>query len=326
MRIASIILPVLLTTSVLAQALASQPVGKLPHIEVDAKNKRVRVECEALHVVAPLEFFCCVNGTNEHESVLRSKVKPSHLHLALLMIGLEPGKPASYSEAAKKWTPPHGPPINITCEFEKDGKVHRVPAYRLMRDIKTKKEMSPLTWIFVGSKTMEDGVYAADATGYLVSIVNFDLTVIDVPQVASSANETLEWEINPDLMPEKGAKVTMIIEPAGTTTAPTTMSIDPSMPPSNHAPNNATATSTAPISPVHIDEQKVDSLKGRWMHDVAPREQALREAAQAHYEVVNALRREQQRLIDEADRIQRTIDELEKQYQQMTTPRPEPVK
>jgi hypothetical protein len=321
MRTASIMLSILISTSLLAQAPDSQPVGKLPYIEVDAKNKRVRVECEALHVVAPLEFFCCVNGTNEHESVLRSKVKPSHLHLAMLMIGLEPGKPASYSEAARKWTPPHGPPINITCEFEKDGKTQRVPAYRLVRDIKTRKEMSPLTWIFVGSKTMEDGVYAADATGYLVSIVNFDLTVIDVPQVASSANETLEWEINPDLMPEKGAKVTMIIEPAGTTTAPTTMSTDASIP-----PVHSSAASTSQISPVHVDQQKVDSLKERWMHDVAPREQALREAAQAHYEVVNSLRREQQRLIDEADRIQRTIDELEKQYQQMTTPRPEPVK
>jgi hypothetical protein len=319
MRIVLIVVALSSGAFAFAAAPASQAVGNLPHIQVDAKNKQVRVECEALHVVAPLEFFCCVTGTNEHESVLRSKVKPSHLHLALLMIGLEPGKPASYSEAAKKWTPPHGPPINITCEFEKDGKTMRVPAYRLMRDIKTKKEMSPLTWIFVGSKTMDDGVYAADATGYLVSIVNFDLTVIDVPQVASSANETLEWEINPDLMPEKLTKVTMIIEPAGTTTAPTTMSLDPSSPPSS-------ASSTAPISPVHIDQQKVDALKERWMKDVAPREQVLREAAQAHYEVVNALRREQQRLIDEADHIQRTIDELEKEYQQMTTPRPEPAK
>lgn len=325
MRILTIACAVFVSTVALAAPPASQPVGKLPHIEVDAKNKQVRVECEALHVVAPLEFFCCVNGSNEHESVLRSKVKPSHLHLALLMIGLEPGKPVSYSESTKKWTPPSGPPLNITCEFEKNGKTQRVPAYRLMRDIKTHKEMPPLTWIFTGSRTMEDGVYAADATGYLVSIVNFDLTVIDVPELASSANETLEWEINPDLMPDKGAKVTMIIEPAGTTTAPTTMSIDPDASAPTTAPASSDPT-TKPLSPVHIDQQKVDSLKERWMKEVAPREEALREAAQAHYEVVNALRREQQRLIDEADRIQRTIDELEKQYQQMTTPRPEPVK
>jgi hypothetical protein len=302
-----------------APAPTTQPVGKLPYIEVDAKHKQVRVECEALHCIAPLEFFCCRNGSNEHESVLRSKVKPSNLHLALLMIGMQPGKPVSYSEATKKWTPPHGPPLNITCEYEKNGKTMRVPAYRLMRDIKSKKEMSPMTWIFVGSKIMDDGMYAADGTGYLVSIVNFDLTVIDVPELASSANETLEWEINPDLMPDKGAKVTMILEPAGTTTAPTTLSIDPEY----RGP--ASAPSTQSLSPDHIDQQKVDAHKERWEKEVAPREQTLREAAQAHYEVVNALRREQQRLIDEADHIQRVIDELEKQYQQMTTPRPEPV-
>jgi hypothetical protein len=59
---------------------------------------------------------------------------------------------------------------------------------------------------------------------------------------------------------------------------------------------------------------------------VAPHRQALKEAAQAHYQVINDLRKEQQRLIDESDRIQRTIDQLEKEYQDMTTPQPEAVK
>src|SRR5436309_3522993 len=61
----------------------------------------------------------------------------------------------------------------------------------------------------------EDGKYAADTTVYIVSVVNFDLTVIDIPELASSANETLEWEYNPDVVPAKGATVWMIIEPAG---------------------------------------------------------------------------------------------------------------
>ena len=63
---------------------------------------------------------------------------------------------------------------------------------------------------------MENGNYAADSTGYLEpSIVNFDLTVIDVPQLASSSNELLEWERNPDTTPKAGTKVTMVIEPVG---------------------------------------------------------------------------------------------------------------
>src|SRR4029079_8182914 len=72
---------------------ATQPqtVGHLPFLEVDARKKQVRVECEALRCENPLEFFLCVTGTNEYEAVLRSKVKPSHLHAALLALGLQPG-------------------------------------------------------------------------------------------------------------------------------------------------------------------------------------------------------------------------------------------
>jgi chromosome segregation ATPase len=79
------------------------------------------------------------------------------------------------------------------------------------------------------------------------------------------------------------------------------------------------------LSDVTIDQEKVDRLVQLWKQKVAPHDQALKEAAQAQYDTISALRREQQRLIDEADRVQRTIDELEKKYQDMTTPRPEPV-
>lgn len=85
----------------------------------------------------------------------------------------------------------------------------------------------------------------------------------------------------------------------------------------------ATAPSDPPLSDVHIDQQKVDNLEAYWQKKVAPHAAALREAAETHYQVIADLRKEQQRLIDEADRIQRAIDKLEKEYQDMTTPRPQ---
>lgn len=293
---------------------ANPPAKSLPHLQVDIKAKQVKVECEALAVEAPLEFFCVLAGTSEHESVLRSSVKPSDLHLALLMLGLQPGAPVRYSEAAKKWIPPHGPPLQISVEWETGGKTIRYPAYRTMRDIRTKKEMPPLTWIFAGSRVGEDGAYAADTTGYIVSIVNFDLTLIDIPNLASNANETLEWERNAELLPPAGTKVWMVIEPTGKD--------DPSKAAAFSAPTTQPADR---LSDVTADQAKMDRLRERWTKAVSPHAKELREAAQAHYEVINAMRREQQRLIDEADRIQRTIDLLEKDYQNITTPRPEPI-
>jgi biopolymer transport protein ExbD len=379
-----------------AQSPTTAPSGAMPFVHVDIKNKQIRVDCQALNVDIPLEFFCVTAGGNEHESVLRTPAKPSHIHLAMLMLGLQPGEPVKYSEAAQKWFPPHGPPLHISVEYQKDGRTIVFPANELMRSVKTKQPMPPLTWIFAGSRILDDGTYGADPTGYVVSICNFDLCMIDVPALVSSANETLEWERNPDTVPPTGTAVTMIIEPAGEKGQPATQP-SPQSVADNQSPPQGTPLTTVlkvsadnkidldgrsimldalpaqlqklkaggPInarlavesgtdvdftrkvtdaldaanvtyetaalpasdhlSDVAIDQAKVDRLRDRWNQAVRPHDAALREAAQAQYEVITELKREQQRLIDEADRVQRTIDDLEKQYQDMTTPRPEGV-
>ena len=288
--------------------------GKLPHVQVDVTKRQVRVECQMLGIEAPLEFLCVATGTNEHESVLRSPAKPSHIHLGLVMLGLDPGQPVHYSDAAKKWFPPSGPPLNISVEFtDKDGKLQTMPASRLMRSVHDKKPQPAHTWIFAGSRIMPDGSYAADVTGYTVSVVNFELSLIDIPDLASSANETLEWEIDKSIAPAAGSAVTMIIEPVAGAAA------TQSAPKAERAPKSESAQSgESPRSEVDINQ-----LRQRWQQAVAPHRGEMREAAQAHYDVMLQLRREQQKLVDQADRIQRLIDDLERQYQEMTTPQPQ---
>src|SRR3954470_5699813 len=206
------------------RAPATMPAGgKLPHVQVDVKRRQVRVECQMLGVEAPLEFLCVANGTNEHESVMRSPAKPSHIHLGLVMLGLDPGQPVHFSEATKKWFPPSGPPVSISIEYtDKDAKPQTLPANRLMRSIHDKKPQPAHPWIFAGSKVMPDGNYAADVTGYTVSCVNFELSLIDIPDLASNANETLEWEIDKSVAPPAGTAVTMVIEPIAAGGAPAT--------------------------------------------------------------------------------------------------------
>jgi hypothetical protein len=193
---------------------SSDRIGHLPHVEIDLKNRQIRVDCEALNARMPLEFFCVEKGGQEHETVLRTEARPSSIHFGLLAMGLKPGEPAHVDEAARLWYPPTGPALKISCQFMLNGKLITVPANRMMRSVKTHDEMPEMTWVFDGSRLLPDGRYAADLTGYVVSIVNFDLTMIDVPELASNANETLEWEFNPDLVPAIGTPVTMIIEPA----------------------------------------------------------------------------------------------------------------
>ena len=299
-------------------------IGKRPHVEFDVQKKQVRVECEMLGVNAPLEFFCCVKGTNDYEAMIRSDVRPSDLHFALLAIGLQPGEPITYSEAAKKFLPPHGPPLHVSMEYQKDGKTVVVPATRWMRDVKTKKEPPAFTWVFTGSRTMPDGKYAADATGYLMTVVNFDYAVIDVPELASSSNDLLEWERNPDVTPKVGTKVWMVIDPAGKDSGGK-QNKAASAPVETRAPVTQPSGNASGVdAEITAAQAKAQALREQWEKKVAPKRDAFKEAAEAHYQIISELRRQQQKLIDEADRIQRTVDELEKEYQDLTTPRPQP--
>lgn len=320
---------------------ATGQTNKFDHITVDVAARQVRVQCQALHVTAPLEFLCVRNGGPEHEALLRTAARPSDIHLGLLMLGLQPGKPFFYSEPAKRWFAPSGPPLRLTLEFEKDGRQIRGTANRFMRDVQTHQPMPDLPWIFVGSQIMDDGTYAANLAGYVVSTVNFELTVIDVPALRSSANDTLEWEADLDALPAEGTPVTMIIEPVGQdeqlseASAPTASTV----PPASAAPEKSDSPSAAPTpaattaattsnnpEPIYHglqpDQQRLDALKQRWEKAVRPSATTLQSAAQAHYDVIMSLRQEQQRLIEEADRIQRLIDDLDRQYQDITTPHP----
>jgi len=187
----------------------------LPHLQIDLPNHKVRVECEAVNPDEKLEFLVCSSGTKEYESVLRSRALPSHLHFALLVLGLKPGEPVKFNQADNAWTAPRGPALKLSCEFVRDGKTVVIPASRLMRAVKDKTAMpADVRWVFVGAPTLDDGEYSADVTGYLITVVNFEHTVVDIPQLRSSKNESLEWEINPETAPKRGTKVTLIIEPA----------------------------------------------------------------------------------------------------------------
>lgn len=311
---------VLLLASALAGA--EDRVAKFPGVEVDLQAREVRVACEALRVEVPLEFVCVLAGTSEHESLLRTKAEPKHIHTGLLMLGLEPGTPLRWSDAANQWLPPHGPPLELQVSWkDADGKEQRVPIGKLIRDDESKKPMPAQPFVFVGSKTLDDGRYAADLTGYVVSLVNFDLSLIDVPELASNANETLGWETNLDAMPPAETPMTLIIRPIGQDGA----AGDPKAANADAPVEDATDDLLAGLPHTRADQQKLDTLRQRWEAAVTPNADALRSAAQTHYEVIRALRDEQQRLIDEADKVNRLIDDLDRRYREATTPRPAPV-
>ena len=312
--------PILL--AVLAACLASCPSRPAaaqgaaePLLSVDRDRREVRVACQALRVDMRLEFFCVGVGGPDHETVLRTKVRPAEIHAALLGLGVEPGQPLRNVPGTRQFLPPSGPPIRVEVEWQQDGRLVRERAGRLIRDVRTGRPMPNQPFVFVGSKFTDDGQYAADLTGQVVSLVNFEFTTIDVPRLASNANETLEWETNPDVAPPAGTPVTMILTALAADAVPATE------PATRPATNPATNPTTQPGDDA---ESRLATLRRAWEQSVLPQGAALRRAAQTHYEVMRAYQDEINEKLDEVERLRREMDALQERYNELTTPQPIP--
>ena len=71
----------------------------------------------------------------------------------------------------------------------------------LLVGVETGERMPPRSWVFAGSRVIEDGRYMADLSGNVAGLVNFDSNVIDVAELASDANDTLLWRLDPAAAP-----------------------------------------------------------------------------------------------------------------------------
>ncbi len=198
---------------------------KLEGLRLDVKNRRITIDAEVTAPTTALEFLLVRSGAKEYESVLRSKVKGSDLHAALLALGLMPGKPARWidqDQGDPRFAPPEGPAVSISLRWkDKQDKVHEQPASSWMAPAGRKKVNMPDRWVFIGSQFLPDGRYWADVDGEIISVSNFASAVLDVPFESSNKEALMDFVSNAKAMPPAGTKVEMIIEPlAGAENSP----------------------------------------------------------------------------------------------------------
>lgn len=193
--------------------------AELPHIKVDVANRVVDVEAKVILREAKwLELLACMPGTRDHEAILTTPARPSHIHLALVMIGLEPGAPLAWRREGDNFVavPPTGDPLRVTLVTRDDNGEHETPANQWVLNQKTNETLQGDTWLFTGSRFEEregQKVYRADIDGTVISLVNFtdDLIARDTPMTNEDDDST--WGCNTKAIPPVGTQVLIRLRP-----------------------------------------------------------------------------------------------------------------
>lgn len=191
-----------------------------PHVRLDAKagvielDATVSIDAHNLnHPDVYLETLVCIPNSKEYESLLVTPAKPSHVHAALLLMGLNPGRPGSWvwQGARVLGEPPVGPGVRV--RFVRDGR--EVSPGDWVRDRNTGRRMidTPGGDSFVFAGSVMAGLpgnerYKADVEGCLIGLTTFGSETIAWTRLFNpeAAAEEPRWVADP-AMPEFAAPV-----------------------------------------------------------------------------------------------------------------------
>lgn len=205
-----------------------------PGVRVDVSKKLVEfdgwVPIDAHNPKSPrvyLEVIVCTFDSKEHESLVVTRAKPSHVHAALLMIGLEPGAPGSWridEQSRVTIAPPRGSPVYVSLVFDPASPDAReIDPAELVINARTKARASSLEgagFVFGGSRVVEwqgQSIYDADGTGTLIGLATFGSETIAWREVFSPEAAIAEpvWIADNERVPAPGTPVTVRLRPVG---------------------------------------------------------------------------------------------------------------
>ncbi len=226
---------ILFTACSLAAILSAEPPGlqPFPHVRIDREARVVEFDAfvpidartpdvRGRHPLIYLELIACTPDTREHESLVVTDALPSHVHAALLLIGLQPGAPGAWatSDGRVALTPPAGDGVRV--EFVRMGEAGTEivePAAAWVRHATTGMPLPDRSFVFAGSKVIEreaGALYDADMSGTLIGLATFGTETLahaDVFSPELNVNEHV-WIADPERTPPRGTPVLVRLSPA----------------------------------------------------------------------------------------------------------------
>ena len=158
-------------------------------IELDSKAQTVTIPATVNEPQQEIEYLLIHRRGKRHEAIFWTRTKPSVLNAALLMLGLQPGQNATYTEKQPPptldeiekgadpiiITPPKGMQFWMTVRWKTpEGKQVEYCIEDLVMDLSTQQAVVDCSWIYLGGRMAriyknEPEVYVADMEGNLVS-------------------------------------------------------------------------------------------------------------------------------------------------------------
>jgi hypothetical protein len=157
----------------------------------------------------PIEYLAVSPHGKLHESLLRIDVRPIHLQVALLLLGLVPKNVLEYQGEART---PQGDPVTMRVRWsDPDGARHEANAADWIESLPERLSPAGNPWVFTGSRILKEG-FEADLSQSLVAVWHDPAAIVDNRSPGGARNGYVVFE---GRVPRRGTRVELVIAQAG---------------------------------------------------------------------------------------------------------------
>ncbi|HVS19314.1 MAG TPA: YdjY domain-containing protein [Planctomycetota bacterium] len=176
-----------------------------------------------------LEYLLVGPGGARHETLLATDVRPSLLNVALLGLGVEPGRNATWTErdpapseaereagvAPYEVHPPEGDGFWLYAGWRRGDEVFFVRIEDLVRNLATGQTMRRHRWVYLGSRMLpaqggESELFAADVYQNLINVSWFSDGATLLTGALPECLEQTIWMSNAWLLPQRGSALRLV--------------------------------------------------------------------------------------------------------------------
>ncbi|MCA9312575.1 MAG: hypothetical protein KDA21_15275 [Phycisphaerales bacterium] len=166
-----------------------------------------------------LELIMCRRDTRDHEVLVATDAKASHIHAALLLLGLSEGHPGRWHVENRRLIPepPEGDAVTVEFVWEQGGETMTAHPSEWVKNLADGTRLPRGEWLFAGSVETDHPVfpYGADGSGNVVGLTTFGDEVLAYPTVISpeAAIDEPVWGADFDHVPPFGTAVVVRLIP-----------------------------------------------------------------------------------------------------------------
>lgn len=175
-----------------------------------------------------LEYLLVGPAGASHESVFQTEVMPSVLNVAMLALGVERGRNASWhpkdppvsdAELADgispyEVTPPEGDGFYLYAGWLEEGQVYFFQMEDLLRNLMSGRAMKRHRWVYLGSRLVPDErgqeIFAADVYQNVINVSFFSEGYTLLTGALPECIEQTIWMANGWLVPQRGSPVRLV--------------------------------------------------------------------------------------------------------------------